>query len=305
MRKLVQQLVTIRKKDILSETDTAFENLRQWLTGNYGNGHDVKTDGVFGVVKENGKYQVEIGQVNDYSSRCFHAGMMIEKITKLLPEGFRFIGDENEWLWHWVHHGDEGSANVFCEISVGFADNHRAYYHFDIWHDADNSRVNSSVQENELDSACCSIARMLIDEYPDDTYNYILVMARYVDFSTMKEICRMEYDVPLNYDETKNLRRLLFSSEYFYPDSLRWHDRELFHKIENKAEIKLAEAFEFDPTQSLVHIALYWAEGERQRIIRGPDGTYRRTFWKVAKTLDDHRKKPDEVKNRKNMDTKE
>ena len=54
-----EQLVTIRKKDILSETDTAFENLRQWLTGNYGNGHDVKTDGVFGVVKENGKYQVE------------------------------------------------------------------------------------------------------------------------------------------------------------------------------------------------------------------------------------------------------
>lgn len=165
-----EQLVTIRKKDILSETDTAFENLRQWLTGNYGNGHDVKTDGVFGVVKENGKYQVEIGQVIDYSSRCFHAGMMIEKITKLLPEGFRFIGDENEWLWHWVHHGDEGSANVFCEISVGFADNHRAYYHFDIWHDADNSRVNSTVEENELDSACCSIARMLIDEYPDDKW---------------------------------------------------------------------------------------------------------------------------------------
>lgn len=33
-----------------------------------------------------------------------------------------------------------------------------------------------------------------------------------------------------------------------------------------------------------------------------PDGTYRRTFWKGAKTLDDLRKKPDEVKVSKQND---
>ena len=36
-----------------------------------------------------------------------------------------------------------------------------------------------------------------------------------------------------------------------------------------------------------------------------PDGTYRRTIWKGAKTLDDLRKKPDEVKIGKNKDFKE
>jgi len=33
-----------------------------------------------------------------------------------------------------------------------------------------------------------------------------------------------------------------------------------------------------------------------------PEGTYRRTFWKGAKTLDDFRKKPDEVKVSKQND---
>jgi hypothetical protein len=36
-----------------------------------------------------------------------------------------------------------------------------------------------------------------------------------------------------------------------------------------------------------------------------PDGTYRRTLWKGAKTLDDLRKKPDEVKISKQNDFKE
>ena len=261
-----EQLVTIRKKDILSETDTAFENLHQWLTDNYGN--DVKTGGVFGVVKENGKYKVEFGQGRVFdTSRFFHSGMMIEKITKLLPEGFDFIGDEKEGKWQWEHHGDDGNAFVICEIMVGFSKNHRAYYHFDIWHETDNSLNNSSNLEKELDAACRSIARMLSDEYPDYMHGYILVMARYVDFSTMEEIGRVEFDVPLNYDETRNLRRLLFSSVSFYPDNLRWLDRELFHKIEKKAEIKVAEAFQFDPIQFPIHIVLHWAEGERQRLI--------------------------------------
>lgn len=262
-----EQLVTIRKNDIQSDADTTFDDLHYWLAGIFGKENTVKTDGVFGIIKENGKYQIEFGQVATTTLDYFHAGMMIDKITKLLPDGFVFIGDENGCKWNWLHHQGDLKVNVFCEISMGFAENHRAYYHFDIWHDADNPLEISSAKEKELNTACLSIAKMLLDEYPGDMYNHILVIARHVDLSTMEELGSVEFDVPLNRDETEKLRCLLFASEFFYPENLRWEDGELFHKIENKAETLLAEALGLP--RPLGYIGMHWVEGERKRLLWG------------------------------------
>lgn len=160
-------LIRIEKNNFNKNACTAFEDLHHWLKENFGKGINDKTDGIFGIVKQNGKYQIEFGQVINYNSRCFHSGMLIEKIAKLLPKGYDFIGKENDWKWQWEHHGDDGNTIVVCEILAGFNEEHLAYYHFDIWHETDNSLDNSSYQEKELDVTCCRIARMLIDEYPE------------------------------------------------------------------------------------------------------------------------------------------
>ncbi|MBP5360479.1 MAG: hypothetical protein J6129_03235 [Bacteroidaceae bacterium] len=102
-----------------------------------------------------------------------------------------------------------------------------------------------------------------------DMYQHVLIMARYVNLgANWEEIGRVTFDVPLNERETRLLRSLLFTSEYFYPDNLLWHDNEMYHRIEAKAEGLLKAASESQP---LGHIVMHWAEGERDRLL----GTYR------------------------------
>ena len=83
----------------------------------------------------------------------------------------------------------------------------------------------------------------------------------------MEELGRVEFDVPLNRDETEKLRCLLYPSEFFYPENLGWEDIELFHKIKNKAETMLVEALGLP--KPLGYIGFHWADGERERLIRG------------------------------------
>lgn len=56
-------LICIEKND-LQQDATFFEDLHQWLKENYGKGNTTKTDGIFGIIKENGKYQVNLGSVS-------------------------------------------------------------------------------------------------------------------------------------------------------------------------------------------------------------------------------------------------
>ena len=259
-------LISIEKKYLLQDGYTAFDDLHEWLKQNYGKGNTAKTDGVFGIVKENDKYQIEFGQVAS-TVKCFHAGMMIESITRLLPAGFEFVGDKDGYRWHWVqHNGKEVKANIFCEIIIGFDESHHCYYHFNIWHETDNASDIGRTQKLELDSVCLNISRMLVTEYPDDMCQHVCVTALYVSFSMMREIGHVEFDVPLNKEETKKLRSCLFRSDAFFPENLRWKDRDLFHKIENKGEAKLAEAFGSQPSAL---VKLYWGKGERDRLLWG------------------------------------
>lgn len=261
-------LIRIEKKNLQQNACAAFEDLHQWLKENYGKGNTAKTDGVFGIVKEDGKYQVEFGKVIDTTYR-FHVGIMMENITRLLPAGFVKVDDEKgykNWTWHWVRHKDNSQSNIFIDIIMGFDESNRVYYHFNIWHDKDDSLATCSAPKKELDSVCLNIARMLVAEYPDDMCQHVCVTALYVSFSMMREIGHVEFDVPLNKEETKKLRSCLFRSDAFFPENLRWEDRDLFHKIENKGEAKLAKAFGSQPS-ALVH--LYWGKGERDRLLWG------------------------------------
>ena len=254
-----ESLIRIEKKDFQQDA-TFFEDLHQWLKVNYGKGNATKTDGVFGIIKENGKYQVEFGRFLSFDNICFSKGLMIKSISKLLPSGFEFVGDERGYKWNWVqHNGKEVQASIYCEITTASDEDHYMFNHFDIWHETNSTLV----LKQELDVVCFNIARMLAAEYPNDMYEHISVSAHYVNLSKMREIGRVEFDVPLNKDEAKKLTGYLFRSDAFFPENLRWEDRDLFHKIENKGEIMLAEAFGAQPGAL---VKLYWGKGEHDRL---------------------------------------
>lgn len=260
-----EQLVTIKKKDILQNKDSEFEKLLRWLSDKFKKGNKVKTEGIFGIIKENGKYKIEFGQVvaNDVK---FHRGKLIENITSILPQSFNFVGSESGCKWHWVQEKADGQINIYCDVMMSVIDNHYWTHHLEIWYDASGSLCISPSQEEELNLICRNIARLIADKYQEDMFQYVLVIAQYVNLNSMKEIGRVEFDVPLNKDETEKLRCLLFTSEYFYPDNLRWQERELYHKIEKKGEKLLEDTF---GPQPLAHVGLHWAEGERDRLIWG------------------------------------
>ena len=127
-------LISIEKKDLLQDSYADFENLHQCLKDKYGKGDTGKTDGVFGIVKEFGKYEFEFGRFFYFDDYCFSKGLMIKGISKLLPTEFGFVGDEQGPKWHWVrNNGKTVETNIFCEISLGYDDNYQKYNHIDIW----------------------------------------------------------------------------------------------------------------------------------------------------------------------------
>lgn len=81
---------------------------------------------------------------------------------------------------------------------------------------------------------------------------HIRIMAISVNFNTMKEIGRVEFDVPLSEKESELLTGLLYGSEHFDLEGLRWKDGNLYSRIEKKAEALLEESFGSQP--SIVHI---------------------------------------------------
>ena len=161
-----EQLVTIKKKDIPQEKDSAFEDLLRWLSDKYEKSSKVKIEGIFGVIKEYGKYQIEFGQV-DSSTVKFHRGKMIENITSILSPGFKFIGDESGWLWHWVQDKAEGQINIYCEVMMFVINNQYWTHHLEITHDASGSLCINASQEEELNLICRDIARWIADKYQD------------------------------------------------------------------------------------------------------------------------------------------
>lgn len=92
---------------------------------------------------------------------------------------------------------------------------------------------------------------------------HIRIMARYVHLGTNEEVGRVEFDEPLSETETEQLIGLLFASQSFSPDDLRWHNRDLYHRIERKAEARLAESF--GSPHPLAQVAIHWAEKEVYR----------------------------------------
>lgn len=256
-------LISIEKKDLLQDSYADFENLHQWLKDKYGKGDTGKTDGVFGIVKEFGKYEVEFGRFFYFDDYCFSKGLMIKGISKLLPTEFEFVGDEQGPKWHWVrNNGKTVETNIFCEISLGYDDNYQKYNHIDIWYETDDT----SVLTQELDTVCLNIAKMVAVEYPNDMYKHVCVSALYIDIGDMTEIARVEFDVPLNKDEAEKLSCFLFTSEYFYPDNLQWQERELYYRIRKKGEKLLEATFGPQPT---ARVYLCWGKGERSRLIYG------------------------------------
>lgn len=81
---------------------------------------------------------------------------------------------------------------------------------------------------------------------------YIHIIAQSVSFSTMKEIGCVEFDEALSEKESELLTGLFYGSECCYLEGLRWKDRNLYSRIDKKAEALLAETF--GPQPSIVHI---------------------------------------------------
>lgn len=92
---------------------------------------------------------------------------------------------------------------------------------------------------------------------------HIRIMARYVHFVTNKEVGRVEFDEPLSETETELLIRSFFAFKSFSPDDLKWHNRELYQRIKNKAKAMLAKSF--GPPNLLVKVAIHWVEKEEYR----------------------------------------
>lgn len=81
----------------------------------------------------------------------------------------------------------------------------------------------------------------------------------------MEELGPVEFDFPLNKNETEFLVRCFFPDEYFSMFSLKCLDRKLYERIEKKA-VAMFPVIDVQ-TQPKVHIYLAWAEGERERLI--------------------------------------
>lgn len=80
----------------------------------------------------------------------------------------------------------------------------------------------------------------------------IHIIAHSVSFDTMKEIGSVEFDEPLSEKELELLTGLFHKSESCSLEGLRWKDRNLYNRIEKKAEALLDETF--GPQLSIVHI---------------------------------------------------
>jgi len=96
---------------------------------------------------------------------------------------------------------------------------------------------------------------------------YIRIKALYLNLDKMVYLDPVEFDVPLDKKEMEFLECCFFPDEYFSIVSLECMDRELYDRIEKKAEAMLP--FIDDQLQPRVHINLNWAEGERERLIFG------------------------------------
>ncbi len=261
-----ERVVTFKGKGTSFDADIAFNSLLQWLTNKFGKLNGWKEE-LYGVVKDEGKYKVEFGLSKSYvhTRPTYDVETLREDVESLIPNGFVLENPDGVFEWRWKQKNLSNQVTICFQVGLRYVDNQYHTNQVSIWYDVDRSEGVSHGQEKELDTVCRNIAMMIANKYKNYKDLYVFVMARYVHFSTMKEIGRVMFDVNLEEKEMELLKCLLFTSEHFYPENLRWQDSDLFHRIEKKAENKLAKAF--GPQPPLVHIGMHWADGERQRLI--------------------------------------
>ncbi len=262
------RLLTIKKTDVQSNSDTAFEDLHQWLAEILGKDNTVKTDGVFGIIKEDRKYQIEFGLSTIFDPiPTFNVKSFKADVEKLIPEGFVIDNPDHIWTLRWIQKDSSHHATINIDIIRRYVNNHYHTNHADIWYEYEESFPISHEQAEELDVVCRNIAIMLMEKYKDCKDQYIRIKALYLDIEKKEYLDPVEFDFPLNKNETESLKRYFFSDEHFSMVSLECLDRDLYNRIKKKAETMLSVID--DQPRLHVHIDLYWAEGERERLILG------------------------------------
>lgn len=151
-------LICFRKTEEIPHTG-AFEELHQWLAKKIisKDGHQ---EGLFGVMKRDGKYLVEVGRSVDCLPKI-SIEMTRTVVEPILPVGFIFAGLKNG-TYKWERQGENGSKNIYCTLSAMVAkEDHYFTHEFEVWYDKENFLNKERCPVSELDLVCREIARVL------------------------------------------------------------------------------------------------------------------------------------------------